>query len=93
MMLVMTRALLRARVQLVVASAGRDPCLQAADRRRQSVISDLLKTDYRRQRQLVEATIVSESLKINDSSSADCKGTAMEPAKSQSEQEEASSSS
>ncbi|GKC24595.1 hypothetical protein Tco_1026745, partial [Tanacetum coccineum] len=29
--------------------------LQAGDRRRQMVISDLLKADYRRQRQLVEA--------------------------------------
>ncbi|GKD77508.1 hypothetical protein Tco_1340129, partial [Tanacetum coccineum] len=36
---------------------------RAADRRRQSVISDLLKADYRRQRQLVEALKIVKSLK------------------------------
>ncbi|GJW92329.1 hypothetical protein Tco_0169882 [Tanacetum coccineum] len=38
-------------------------CRLAADRRRQLVISDLLKADYRRQRQLVEALKILKSLK------------------------------
>ncbi|GJY61958.1 hypothetical protein Tco_0462615 [Tanacetum coccineum] len=42
--------------------------LQAADRRRQTVISELLKADYRRQRQLVEALKIVKALKTPDES-------------------------
>ncbi|GJT26191.1 hypothetical protein Tco_0906466 [Tanacetum coccineum] len=55
--------------------------LQAVDRRRQSVILDLLKADYRRQRQLVEALKIVKSLKTQMIELQRQQGPAKDPAK------------
>ncbi|GJY29473.1 putative reverse transcriptase domain-containing protein [Tanacetum coccineum] len=52
-----------ARVSRATWAQSMDACDQVADRRRQTVISDLLKADHRRQRQLVEALKIVKSLK------------------------------
>ncbi|GJZ19578.1 hypothetical protein Tco_0556168 [Tanacetum coccineum] len=55
--------------------------LQAADRRRQTVILDLLKADHRRQRQLVEALKIVKSLKTQMIELQSQQGPAKDPAK------------
>ncbi|GKF14231.1 hypothetical protein Tco_0055693 [Tanacetum coccineum] len=65
---------------------------QAADRRRQSVISDLLKADYRRQRQLVEALKIVKSLKTQMIELQRQQGPATNPAEPELPEEASSSS-
>ncbi|GKF19470.1 hypothetical protein Tco_0068108, partial [Tanacetum coccineum] len=57
-----------------------DACDQAADRRRQTVISDLLKADHQRQRQLVEALKIVKSLKTQMIELQRQQGPAKDPA-------------
>ncbi|GJZ96652.1 hypothetical protein Tco_0668986 [Tanacetum coccineum] len=54
-----------ARLSRAAWARSMDACDQAADRRRQMVITDLLKADYRRQRQLVETLKIVKSLKTH----------------------------
>ncbi|GJU14801.1 hypothetical protein Tco_1142767 [Tanacetum coccineum] len=67
-------------------------CNLAADRRRQSVISDLLKADYRRQRQLVEALKIVKSLKTQMIELQRQQGPAKDPAEPELPEEAGSSS-
>ncbi|GJY91164.1 hypothetical protein Tco_0506360 [Tanacetum coccineum] len=66
--------------------------LQAADRRRQTVISDLLKADHRRQRQLVEALKIVKSLKTQMIELQRQQGPAKDPAEPELPEEASSSS-
>ncbi|GJY32031.1 hypothetical protein Tco_0415526 [Tanacetum coccineum] len=52
-----------ARLSRAAWAQSMDACDQAADRMRQMVITDLLKADHRRQRQLVETLKIVKSLK------------------------------
>ncbi|GJU00894.1 hypothetical protein Tco_1111232 [Tanacetum coccineum] len=56
-------------------SSLRSTELQAADRRRQAVITDLLKADYRRQRQLVETLKIVKEPKASDDRETETAGT------------------
>ncbi|GJW65878.1 hypothetical protein Tco_0117762 [Tanacetum coccineum] len=67
--------------------------LQAAVHRRQTVISDLLKADHRRQRQLVEALKIVKSLSSDDRGFRDSRDPVKDPTDPRSYQEEASRSS
>ncbi|GKF12518.1 hypothetical protein Tco_0050444 [Tanacetum coccineum] len=64
----------------------------ATDRRRQTVISDLLKADYRRQRQLVEALKIVKSLKTQMIELQRQQGPAKDPAEPELPEEASSSS-
>ncbi|GJW48545.1 hypothetical protein Tco_0080191 [Tanacetum coccineum] len=66
--------------------------LRSADRRRQSVISDLLKADYRRQRQLVETLKIVKSLKAQMIELQRQQGPAKDPAEPELPEEASSSS-
>ncbi|GJX61385.1 hypothetical protein Tco_0294285 [Tanacetum coccineum] len=66
--------------------------LQAADQRRQTVISELLKADYRRQRQLVEALKIVKSLQTQMIELQTQQGPAKDPAEPELPEEASSSS-
>ncbi|GKE83529.1 hypothetical protein Tco_1557271 [Tanacetum coccineum] len=69
-----------------------DACDQAADHRRQTVISDLLKADYQRQRQLVETLKIVKSLKTQMIELQRQHGPAKDPAEPELPEEANSSS-
>ncbi|GJY49084.1 hypothetical protein Tco_0439040 [Tanacetum coccineum] len=74
------------------SASSRSTELQAADRRRQTVISDLLKADHRRQRQLVEALKIVKSLKTQMIELQRQQGPAKDPAEPELPEEASSSS-
>ncbi|GJU15707.1 hypothetical protein Tco_1143673 [Tanacetum coccineum] len=76
----------------VMAQQSKIVKLQAADRKRQSVISDLLKGDYRRQRQLVEALKIVKSLKTQMIELQRQQGPAKDPTEPELPEEASSSS-
>ncbi|GJS18429.1 hypothetical protein Tco_0412901 [Tanacetum coccineum] len=81
-----------ARVSRAAWAQSMDACDQAADRRRQTVISDLLKADHRRQRQLVEALKIVKSLKTQMIELQRQQGPAKDPAEPELPEEASSSS-
>ncbi|GJZ80782.1 hypothetical protein Tco_0645776 [Tanacetum coccineum] len=81
-----------ARVSRAAWAQSMDACDQATDRRRQMVISDLLKADHRRQRQLVEALKIVKSLKTQMIELQRQQGPAKDPAEPELPEEASSSS-
>ncbi|GJT06874.1 hypothetical protein Tco_0841336 [Tanacetum coccineum] len=81
-----------ARVSRAAWAQSMDACDQAADRRRQTLITDLLKADHRRQRQLVEALKIVKSLKTQMIELQRQQGPAKDPAEPELPEEASSSS-
>ncbi|GKE01274.1 hypothetical protein Tco_1389257 [Tanacetum coccineum] len=81
-----------ARVSRATWAQSMDACDQAADRRRQTVILDLLKADHQRQRQLVEALKIVKSLKTQMIKLRRQQGPAKDPAEPELPEEASSSS-
>ncbi|GJR45973.1 hypothetical protein Tco_1314076 [Tanacetum coccineum] len=69
-----------ARLSRAAWAQSMDACDQAADRMRQMVITDLLKADHRRQRQLVETLKIVKSLKTQMIELQRQQGPAKDPA-------------
>ncbi|GKA98623.1 hypothetical protein Tco_0826560 [Tanacetum coccineum] len=81
-----------ARLSRAAWARSMNACDQAVDRRRQSVITELLKADYRRQRQLVETLKIVKSLKAQMIELQTQQGPAKDPAEPELPEEAGSNS-